>query len=178
MSLTAVLNTGFFDEVSKKLESIILPDLDPCLTLLIPLSPHPQALTLPTSSVADSGGRAIWPPALASGASDPPAHCCGVRGGREWTPDGSRRTLVSASEVYARPQYVSHHSPSRVCLPTGAAGEQFDPDAEECRTGSGPAVRLSGAGGGPAGEICSPRPIAPWPLLRLPQVWMPLVYLE
>lgn len=62
--------------------------------------------------------------------------------------------------------------PQPACPPSGAAGEQSDPDAEERRAGGGPAVCVSGAGGRAAGESHSPHPIAPWPFLRLPQVWM------
>lgn len=43
VSLTAVLNTGFLDEVSKGVQSIIPPDLDPRLNLIVPLSPHPKS---------------------------------------------------------------------------------------------------------------------------------------
>ena len=76
MSLTTVLNSGFLDEVSMELESTLFPDVDPKLILIGPLPAHPQVLTLPTTTVAGPGGRPIWPPALASGASEPPSHCC------------------------------------------------------------------------------------------------------
>lgn len=42
VSLTTVLNSGFLDEVSMGSESTVPPGRDPHLTLMVPLSPHPQ----------------------------------------------------------------------------------------------------------------------------------------
>lgn len=81
VSLTAVLNSGFLDEVGMGLEPTILSDLDPSLVLIIFISTS-SSFSLPASTVADPGGCAIWPPALAPGASDSPAHRCRVRGGK------------------------------------------------------------------------------------------------
>lgn len=73
VSLTAVLNSGFLDEVSVELESAIPPDVDPRLILTVPTPPN---FNPAPTTVADPGGRPVWPPALASGASDAPPHCC------------------------------------------------------------------------------------------------------
>lgn len=57
---------------------------------------------------------------------------------------------VLVAKVRLRCQGVSPvHSP--LCVP-GAAGEQPDPDSEELRAGSSPAVSLPGAGRGSAGK--------------------------
>lgn len=45
MSLTAVLNTGFLDEVSKAF--VTPPDRDPRLSPLAPWSPRPEVLSPP-----------------------------------------------------------------------------------------------------------------------------------
>ena len=59
----------------KNKESTVPPDPAAHLILMVPV-PHTPVLTLPTSTVADPGGCPFWPPTLASGASDPPPHCC------------------------------------------------------------------------------------------------------
>lgn len=40
VNLTTVLNSGFFDEVGMELGPVVLPDLDQCLILIVPLSLH------------------------------------------------------------------------------------------------------------------------------------------
>lgn len=79
---------------------------------------------------------------------------------------GRVHPLVSVHQSASRvPGCQSRPQPAR-CVSPGAAGEQPDPDSEEFRAGSSPAVRLPGAGRRSAGKSQQPympRPIGSWP---------------
>lgn len=147
------------------LEPTILSDLDPSLFSLFS-SPHPQVFhcLLPqwlTLKDVPSGHlhlrlERLTPRPTAAELEE-------VRGrlGEERDPGGGSSSL-SFQGLCQTPGY-QFPPPAPVCPPPGAAGEQSDPDTEECRAGGSPAVRLCGTGSGPAGESCSPHPPLPGP---------------